>query len=233
MPELFDDDLRIVGTETKLTGATDRLTRALKYRERVILVVDATVDNLSLKSTGDGPALVRRLKITDLYELDGERGINVTTGLRAERRRAEDDAAGRAPLPGLDDLELTVGPDGVVETVAEKAARLGEDVATEDADVEPWAGYDGETVAQVVEALDNTKAAAGLSSVGFVNLVARVAGYEQGHRKRSGVLNYCAAAQEATPIADALEADAPPLPGEAGDEASAFVDPETDCDADD
>jgi hypothetical protein len=203
--ELFDDDVRIVATETKLSGSLDRLDRPLGFRERVILVIDATVSEEAIKSSGDGPIRKRTLKLTDAYELEGERGVNIVNALRGERRKAEDEAAGRNPIPGLEDFpEVTTDGSGVVATPSELAKLAG----AGDTPTEPWPGYDSETVPTIVEALENTKAAAG-AGVGFAKLCATTLAFEEANGARKRIVTYCRG------VVEAAQAEAvPPLPGE-------------------
>lgn len=112
-----------VGTKTQVSGATERL-RPLDYDERVVVVLEATVRSAGVKPSGDGPIWVQALKAGDFYLLDGPLGAAVLDKLRAERRSAEDQAAGIEVLPGFDGV---TDASGVVVTPGDEADLAGEE----------------------------------------------------------------------------------------------------------
>lgn len=220
------DGIRTVATETKLAGATDRIDRDLEYGERIVLLVEAKVTEVAAKAGGNGPVAKRTLTALDIFEVDLERGDATLSAMRAERRRADDAHLAHAPLDLGVELEEV---DGVLATPAESAA-LKDDA---DPDVAPpWSGYDEQSVGEVLEALENTSAAAGDGSVGYARLVEETRSYEAAHKGRKGILDFCDAELERQPaagdafddpdtdpddedeVADAEVLEDPPLPGE-------------------
>lgn len=87
-----------IGVNTKITGAGQRIARALHLDDRVYLLVEATVANVGHKTNDAGLVREHKLKVEDLFELDDD-GRRILARHRAAAKEAEDRAAGREPLP--------------------------------------------------------------------------------------------------------------------------------------
>lgn len=186
--------VRIAGTDTRLAGATDTITRDLAFGERVVIITEAIVTNVGLKSTSDGARVVRNLKAIDVFELTGDNGARVLNALRAERSAAVAEAGGELPLPGLDvnttaDLVVLTDRDLTGEDAAATAILddLGNDLATK-TETPPWAIYDEEPVGGVADYLDACRE--DLSTDAYRALLTHTLAYEEAHKRRRGVTEY-------------------------------------------
>ena len=123
-----------VGVVTKLNGSGQRIRRPMHLGERVVLVVEAEVDNVGHARTDDGVKRNQALKVSDLYELEGKPGSVLLRSLRQAYKLADDHSAGRKvlgagidqPEPNGTGMEFTVDENGIVLTDAELAAMRGE-----------------------------------------------------------------------------------------------------------
>ena len=123
-----------VGVVTKINGSGQRIRRPMHLGERVVLVVEAEVDNIGHARTDDGVKRNQTLKVADLYELEGKPGAVLLRSLRQAYKLADDHSAGRKvlgagidqPEPNGTGMEFTVDENGIVLTDAELAAIRGE-----------------------------------------------------------------------------------------------------------
>lgn len=152
-----------IGVVTKVTGTGQRITRAMHYEERVLLLVEAEVGNVAHVKTGDGMKRVHGLAVRDLYELDADEGQALLRKHRSKYRQIEDEKAGRNPLAFDDTAQPAqyIADGGVVLTGREIAEQRGE-IYDPDGDLltvefadgtrglwpEDWAGS-GQTLASV------------------------------------------------------------------------------------
>lgn len=96
LPEF--EGLLPVGVVTKLTGAGERITRAIHHGERVILLVEAELVDIAHPKTKDGIKRHQKLSVADLYEVEGAEGKRLLTHMREAYRMADDQRHGRLPL---------------------------------------------------------------------------------------------------------------------------------------
>lgn len=165
---------------TKFGGKTDRITRELERGDELIIVARCVTGKLEIDEL-----ITRNVKLADVFELDGELGRTLVAALSSARISAENAAAGRAVLPGL---EVTVDVAGVVETATEQAAlRAGEPVTPtaddfggtdaasivpEPGDADPWDGALGGPI--VTEHAATTKFPGPVVDLGdFVDVLAK------------------------------------------------------------
>lgn len=184
--------VRVTGTDTRLAGATDTVDRDLAFGERVVLITEAIVTNVGLKSTTDGARIVRNLKAIDVFELAGDDGARVINALRATRSAHKAEEAGELPLPGLD---VHATGDGVVLTNRDLDALAGnpiDDLTGDElaryAESEPWPNYSDEPVGGVADYLDLCRE--DLTTEQYRDKLLHVLAYEEGHKGRRGVLDY-------------------------------------------
>jgi hypothetical protein len=131
LPEF--EGVQPVGVVTKVNGSGQRIRRAMHLGERVILVVEAEVDDVGHKRTDDGVKRDQVLKVSDLWELEGKPGATLVRSLRQAYKLSDDHAAGRRVLNGMEQpdpagpgITVTVDGNGVVLTDTEAAAMRGE-----------------------------------------------------------------------------------------------------------
>lgn len=95
-----------VGVNTKINGAGQRVVRAMHADEKVVLLVEARVKKVGHTVTDDGLKREHTLKVEDLFELDSDEAGDLLRSYKARAKAAEDERAGRAPLPfSTDDTE--------------------------------------------------------------------------------------------------------------------------------
>lgn len=87
-----------VGMKTSLNGAGNRVTREHSIGDRVVLVIEAKVKKAGHEETDDGLIYAEVLKVTDLFEIQGDPGRRLISAVRQSYRTADDEANGRAPL---------------------------------------------------------------------------------------------------------------------------------------
>ena len=112
------------GMKTSLAGAGTRVTRAHTIGDRLVLVIEARVKNAGHEETDDGLTYSEKMKVLDLFELDGDQGARLLATLRSLHRTGTDAASGRAAIPTLHDIGYT-DASGVVLTPAEVAEMKG------------------------------------------------------------------------------------------------------------
>jgi len=112
------------GMKTSLAGAGTRVTRAHTIGDRLVLVIEARVKNAGHEETDDGLTYSEKMKVLDLFELDGDQGARLLATLRSLHRTGTDAASGRAAIPDLGDIGYT-DASGVVLTPAEVAEMKG------------------------------------------------------------------------------------------------------------
>src|SRR3954470_13170104 len=79
---------RPVGVVTKVNGSGERIHRPMAYQEKVVLIVECTVDDVSHKRTNEGMKRRHTLVVDDLWEAPA----NEATTLLARCRQAYHDA---------------------------------------------------------------------------------------------------------------------------------------------
>lgn len=89
---------------TSIGGSTLDLDRELDLGDRLLFLVDATVQHVGMDRTSNGDIEVRRLKVLDLLEVPEKLPTGVTFDevldtARAERRARQDEKLGRMALP--------------------------------------------------------------------------------------------------------------------------------------
>lgn len=123
-----------VGMKTSVNGAGNRLSRAHDIDDRVVLVIEARVKKAGHESTDDGLLYAESLKVVDLFEIQGDAGRRLLSGVRQAYRTADDQGKGRKALPitTIDPetgLEVVTDGSGVVLTPADLAEIRGEPLA--------------------------------------------------------------------------------------------------------
>lgn len=86
-----------VGVVTRLNGAGERITRALHYGDRVVLLVEAEVTNVGHGKTSQGMKRIHTLTALDLYELEGRAGRRILNAAKQSYRLADDQRHGKIP----------------------------------------------------------------------------------------------------------------------------------------
>jgi hypothetical protein len=189
LPEI--EGVQPVGVVTKINGSGQRINRAMHIKERVVLLVEASVDDFGHKRTKDGVKRRHTLIVDDMYEVTGDRARELLQEARAEHRKS-------SPQLSIDDeLEdpgptVTVdGSSGVVMTDKEKAEALAADLSAVDeleaartarrqTETAPWDVYDTLGVGPIKNRLDHCDDRA---------VVLHVGTYEAAHKNRSGVMD--------------------------------------------
>lgn len=125
------EGIQPVGVVTSLTGAGQRIHRALGLGDSIILVVEAEVVNVNHKKSNEGVKRVHSLSVRDLFELEGKDGKKALSAARMSAKRADDARHGRQALPGVDDEVhtdhgLTLDENGTALTEKEVAEAKGE-----------------------------------------------------------------------------------------------------------
>jgi len=118
-----------VGMKTSLAGAGTRVTRPHTIGDRIVLVIEARVKSASHEDTDDGLVYSEKLKVLDLFELEGAQGSRLISTIRSLYRTGEDAIKGRRPIPDLGDTGYT-DASGVVLTAAEVADLRGDPIRT-------------------------------------------------------------------------------------------------------
>lgn len=116
------------GVDTKVTGAGQRIERALHLEERLIVLAEVEVTNVAHAAGKDGVRRSHTLQVRDLYELGGKEGRRQLARLRTSFRQARDEALGRTALPLFDDTstpECFTDASGVLLTPEELAEKQG------------------------------------------------------------------------------------------------------------
>lgn len=124
-----------IAVQTTINGSGQRITRPLHHGEKIILIIEAEVNNIAHPRTKDGIKRQQVLGVEDMYELAGERGRKVLSTLRTAYRLSEDKRTGNNAIAGwteppehLDDgLEVTVDKSGTQLLPHEAAALRGDD----------------------------------------------------------------------------------------------------------
>lgn len=88
LPEF--EGIQPVGVITKVTGAGQRIRRAMHMDERVVIVVEAEIAKVGHDRTDDGVKRVHTLKTLDLFELGGRAGKRLLNHLKERYRQAEE-----------------------------------------------------------------------------------------------------------------------------------------------
>lgn len=120
-----------VGMKTSLNGAGNRVTREHSIGDRVVLVIEAKVKKAGHEETDDGLIYAEVLKVTDLFEIQGDPGRRLISAVRQSYRTADDVAKGREPLKDGDEDFSVAGitdASGVALTPAELAELRGDPV---------------------------------------------------------------------------------------------------------
>lgn len=122
-----------VGVSARLASSVgQRVQRAIRNNERVVLVIEAECVDVHHKVMAGGPYRVHDLRVLDFYEVTGRDGKRVLARARRLFRMAEDALGGRTKLTSLLDethypAGVSLDGQGVVMTEAELAAMRGED----------------------------------------------------------------------------------------------------------
>lgn len=108
LPEF--EGLKPVGVVTKLTGAGERIGRAMHHGERVVLLVEAELVDVRHPKTKDGIKRHQVLTVADLYEIEGPAGKRLLTAQREAYRLADDQRHGRKVLTdGVGTIRVPAG----------------------------------------------------------------------------------------------------------------------------
>lgn len=100
------------GMKTSVSGAGNRVYKPHTIDDRVVLVIEAKVSDAGHKRTKkDGLIYVEKYEVADVFEVDGETGEHLLTGLRTAYRLADDDRHGRQRLSD-EGLPPMLGPVG-------------------------------------------------------------------------------------------------------------------------
>lgn len=87
-----------VAVLTSLTGTGQRVHRAIHHGEKVILLVEAELDDVRHPRTKEGIKRKQILKATDLYLLEGKAAKRILSGAKEAYRLADDARHGRQAL---------------------------------------------------------------------------------------------------------------------------------------
>jgi hypothetical protein len=99
-----------VGVVTKLTGAGERIGRAIHHNDRVVLIVEAELVDVRHPKTKDGIKRHQVLKVADLYELEGAEGKRLLTMMREAYRKADDQRHNRKAITdGVGTIRVPAG----------------------------------------------------------------------------------------------------------------------------
>lgn len=134
-----------VGVVTRVNGAGERISRAMHYEERVVLIVEGTIGNVGHGKTAQGMKRIQTISVEDLFEIEGRAGTRILNACRQSYRTADDARHGRRDLLGehakqagwkmtpdgwtdatgrlLDDQELAEIRGTVIERAANDASR--------------------------------------------------------------------------------------------------------------
>lgn len=133
-----------VGVVSKVGGGAETISRAIDYGERVVVVIDGRLDDFAIKPTKQGPKLVQKIVVDDLYEIPGASGKRILAHLRQSYRTAQDARSGRRSLLGEDGGPVLgergwMSPDGSVLTEEDLAEVRGDPIlaAAADASLDP------------------------------------------------------------------------------------------------
>jgi hypothetical protein len=108
LPEF--EGLLPVGVVTKLTGAGERIGRAIHHDDRVVLLVEAELVDVRHPKTKDGIKRHQVLKVADLYEVEGAEGRRLLTMMRENYRKADDARHNRRVLTeGVGTIRVPAG----------------------------------------------------------------------------------------------------------------------------
>lgn len=116
------------GVDTKITGAGQRIERALYLEERLVVLAEVEVTNVAHTAGKGGVRRSHTMQVRDLYELPGKEGRRQLARLRTSFRQARDEALGRTALPVFDDTstpECFTDASGVLLTPEELAEKQG------------------------------------------------------------------------------------------------------------
>lgn len=108
LPEF--DGIIPVGVLTAITGAGQRIHRAIHHGEKLVLLVEAEVADVRHPKTKEGIKRKHVLSVVDLYEVPGDAGKRMLTHLRQSYRQDDDARNGRRSLLG--DHSPVLGPKG-------------------------------------------------------------------------------------------------------------------------
>lgn len=109
------------GVVTSINGSSSRLFRPLQTEEKLVLLVEATVTAEGHRVVTDGLHRTHTLRVTDLFELAGEKGARLLRDAKKSASALEDATKARAPLPGINDDEpdQDVDPDDDPDPLAD------------------------------------------------------------------------------------------------------------------
>lgn len=93
------EGIRPVGVITKVNGTGERIGRAMRHGERVVLLVEAEVIDVHHPRTKAGIKRSQVLTALDLYELEGKPGRRILSAAKQAYRVGDDMRHGR--LPGV------------------------------------------------------------------------------------------------------------------------------------
>lgn len=87
------------GMRSKLRGASNRLGRTHEIGERVVLIVEARIEDAGHKELKrDGLTYIESAAVLDMFEADPETARDLLVGIRQQYRQADDERNGRQPL---------------------------------------------------------------------------------------------------------------------------------------
>lgn len=97
LPEF--DGLVPVGVLTTLTGAGQRVHRAIQHGAKVVLLIEAEVTDVRHPKTKEGVKRKHVLSVVDLFEVEGKAGQRILATMRQQYRSLDDARHGRSSLP--------------------------------------------------------------------------------------------------------------------------------------